>query len=301
MIHPANPESIARAAERLRGGELVAFPTETVYGLGAHALDARAVAKIFALKGRPHSSPLIVHVASLAQAKSLATSWPPAAEALAQRFWPGPLTLVLPKNPQVPDLVTACTPTVGLRWPAHPVAQALLEAAQIPLAAPSANRFTQLSPTTAEHVRRSLGDELFILDGGPTDVGLESTVVSLTAAQPRLLRPGMVSQPEIEAIVGPLLSRAEEMSVSAAPGLHPQHYQPRTPLYLVPSFPAVAEKNVAFLALAGQSAPEFARTLYAKLHELDQQGWDAIAVEQPPPGPEWDAVRDRLFRAAKKD
>src|ERR1700722_13714950 len=172
---------VIRAAELLRAGRLVAFPTETVYGLGANALDEDAVRRIFEAKGRPFSSPLIVHVASIGMARELALEWPDQAERLARRFWPGPLTIIVPKQAHVPDLVTAGLASVGLRIPAHPVAKALLEAAQIPVAAPSANRFTELSPTTAEHVRRSLGQKVeMILDGGPCNVGIESSVISLT-------------------------------------------------------------------------------------------------------------------------
>ena len=179
---------IKQAAELLRAGRLVAFPTETVYGLGANALDAQAVARIFEAKGRPLSSPLIVHVDSIGMARGLAGEWPDAAEKLAHRFWPGPLTIIVPKQPVVPDIVTAGLPSVGLRIPAHPVALALLQAVKIPLAAPSANRFTQLSPTTAEHVRESLGHAVdMILDGGPCTVGIESTVISLAGSMPRIL------------------------------------------------------------------------------------------------------------------
>jgi tRNA threonylcarbamoyl adenosine modification protein (Sua5/YciO/YrdC/YwlC family) len=193
-------QEIERAAELLRAGRLVAFPTETVYGLGANALDPAAVQRIFEAKGRPLSSPLIVHVDSIGMARELALQWPDAAEKLARRFWPGPLTIVLPKQPVVPDIVTASLPSVGLRIPAHPVAIALLQAAKIPLAAPSANRFMELSPTTAEHVRIGLGDEVdMILDGGPCSIGIESTVISFAGPVPKILRPGMISQPDIEA------------------------------------------------------------------------------------------------------
>src|SRR5258705_9156100 len=185
--------SIKEAAERIRAGEVVAFPTETVYGLGANALDAAAVAKIYELKGRPASSPLIVHVASIEMARTLVSQWPPAAEELACRYWPGPLTLVLPKVPAIPDIVTAGLPTVGVRVPNHPLALALIREAGVPLAAPSANRFTGLSSTTAEHVRETFGDAVPVLDGGPCQVGIESTVVSIASGKITLLRPGMIS------------------------------------------------------------------------------------------------------------
>src|SRR5271157_3306039 len=212
MPQGAAPGEINRAAQLLRAGRLVAFPTETVYGLGANALDAEAVARIYAVKRRPSASPLIVHVESIAMAQSLVTNWPEIAYRLARRFWPGPLTLVLEKQldkqlnnqPVIPDIVTAGLPTVGLRMPAHPIALALIRAAGVPLAAPSANRFTELSPTTADHVRRSLGSEVdLILDGGPCQVGIESTVVSLAETKPILLRPGGIPRIVLEAIIGP--------------------------------------------------------------------------------------------------
>ena len=229
---------IEQAAELLRHGKLVAFPTETVYGIGANALDEAAVRRIFEVKGRPSTSPLIVHVDSLEMARRVVAVWPTAAETLARRFWPGPLTLVLPKQPTVPDVVTAGLPTVGVRAPAHPVALELIRRSGVPVAAPSANRFTELSPTTAEHVRRSLGGSVdLILDGGPAQVGIESTVLSLAGAQPVLLRPGMVSPAQIEELIGPVTlgGRIEDQSASAhaSPGLHRRHYSPRTPLLLV--------------------------------------------------------------------
>ncbi len=222
--------SVGHAAALIREGKLVAFPTETVYGLGANALDPAAVQRIFTAKGRPHSSPLIVHVDSIAMARGLAREWPPAAQLLAERFWPGPLTLVVPKQPAVPDIVTAGLPTVALRMPAHPLALALIGAAGVPLAAPSANRFTELSPTAAGHVPASLAD--YVLDGGPALVGIESTVLSLVA-DPLLLRPGVIPLPEIEALIGPVGIAAELAGgPHASPGMHPRHYRPRTPLIL---------------------------------------------------------------------
>src|SRR5579871_1133015 len=185
--------SLNNAAALIRSGGLVAFPTETVYGLGANALDPVAVSKIFELKGRPSTSPLIVHVSSIAMAREMVTEWPPKAEELAQRYWPGPLTIVLPKQPAIPDNVTAGLPTVGVRVPSHPVALKLIEEAGVPIAAPSANRFMGLSPTTAEHVRHAFGDTVEILDGGPTNVGIESTVVSLVGGKLTLLRLGMIA------------------------------------------------------------------------------------------------------------
>ena len=301
-----SPEEIARAARLIRDGKLVAFPTETVYGLGANALDAAAVRRIFELKGRPSTSPLIVHVSSIEMARELAAEWPPLAEELARRYWPGPLTLVLRKSPQIPDEVTAGLPTAGLRMPSHPVALELIEAARVPIAAPSANRFTSLSPTTAEHVRCAFGNELeMILDGGPTDVGIESTVVSLSGEKPVLLRPGMISLPDIAAAADP------ESGPHASPGQHRKHYSPRTPLLLVEDGavpeggrgayagwrnPARAAHSVSM----PDNAREYAARLYSVLHELDGQGWDWIAVETPPATPEWAAILDRLRRASAR-
>ncbi|HEY8504049.1 MAG TPA: L-threonylcarbamoyladenylate synthase, partial [Gemmataceae bacterium] len=232
------PEIIARAASVLRAGGLVAFPTETVYGLGADALNPRAVAGIFAAKGRPANNPLIVHVADADQARGLTASWPDQAETLAARFWPGALTLVLPRGAAVPDVVVASGPTVAVRCPAHPVAAALIRAAGTPVAAPSANRASELSPTTAGHVVKALDGRIdLILDGGPTPGGLESTVLDLTSSPPRLLRPGLVPVGEIEAAIGPVGRPPAPDAVELArgplpsPGTLPRHYAPRTPLF----------------------------------------------------------------------
>jgi L-threonylcarbamoyladenylate synthase len=286
--------TIDEAARRIRSGGLVAFPTETVYGLGANALDADAVRRIYEAKGRPATSPLIVHVSSVEMAKRYAAEWPQAAEALVTRHWPGPLTLVLRKTAEIPDEVTAGLGTVGLRMPAHPVALALIEAAGVPVAAPSANRFTALSPTTAEHVRRGLGPEVMVLDGGSTPVGIESTVVSLVGA-PTLLRPGTVERGELERVLGPLQAAHLTEGAHPAPGMHRKHYSPRTRLVLGE---APKEGHGAVLRLV-EDARAFAAGLYATLHELDGRGLDWIAVEEPPDRPEWEGVRDRLKRAAQ--
>jgi len=307
---------IEQAAELLRHGKLVAFPTETVYGIGANALDEAAVRRIFEVKGRPSTSPLIVHVDSLEMARRVVAVWPTAAEILARRFWPGPLTLVLPKQPTVPDVVTAGLPTVGVRAPAHPVALELIRRSGVPVAAPSANRFTELSPTTAEHVRRSLGGSVdLILDGGPAQVGIESTVLSLAGAQPVLLRPGMVSPAQIEELIGPVTlgGRIEDQSASAhaSPGLHRRHYSPRTPLLLVSNGALPERGRGAYLWLRHRAqaqrsiampadAAAYAAALYGLLHQLDEEGWDWIAVEAPPSDGEWLAVSDRLRRAASE-
>ena len=289
-----DPVLIARAAGLLRAGRLVAFPTETVYGLGANALDADAVKRIFEAKGRPYSSPLIVHVASIDAARELAAKWPEAAERLARAFWPGPLTIIVPKSARVPDVVTAGLPSVGLRMPAHPVAHALMEAAGVPVAAPSANRFTELSPTTAGHVRDSMGDRVeLILDGGPCEVGIESTVISLAGARPKILRPGMISQTRIEEVIGPV----EVGGGAESPGQHPKHYSPRTRLILGRSPDEGRGVRLDFSNMP-RDAAAYAERLYGVLHELDGGDYDWISIEMPPDTPEWAGVRDRLMRAA---
>jgi L-threonylcarbamoyladenylate synthase len=292
-------DEIIRAAELLRAGRLVAFPTETVYGLGANALDEIAVRRIFEAKGRPFSSPLIVHVSSIAMARELALEWPEQAELLARRFWPGPLTIIVPKRSHVPDLVTAGLPSVGLRIPAHPLAQALLEAAQIPIAAPSANRFTELSPTTAEHVRKSLGSRVdMILDGGPCAVGIESTVISLAGPTPRILRPGMIARTQIEEIIGAIKTGTTETGAGVeSPGQHPRHYSPRTPIVLGDSPDKGRGVRLDFSSMP-RDAAAYAEQLYRVLHDLDRQGYDWISIELPPDTPEWAGIRDRLTRAA---
>ena len=300
---------IAQAAAILRRGGLVAFPTETVYGLGANALDAAAVHRIFEVKQRPATSPLIVHAASETMARAYAAEWSPAARDLARRFWPGPLTLVVPKKPVIPDIVTAGLATVGLRVPAHPLAIALIRAAGVPVAAPSANRFTQLSPTSAEHVRASLGDAVdMILDGGSTPVGIESTVLSL-AGVPTLLRPGMISKEEIEAVIGDVADAPAAAAglPHAAPGMHRKHYSPRTPLLLIAPGErpvggrgaVISPRSHAHGVVRMSADPKrYAAALYATLHELDGQGYDWIAVERVPELDAWAGIRDRLTRAA---
>src|ERR1700728_3830515 len=277
------PNDIAKAAALLRAGGLVAFPTETVYGLGANALHAAAVRRIFDAKGRPSSSPLIVHVSSIEMPRGLASEWSENAERLAKRFWPGPLTIIVPKNSRVPDLVTAGLPSVGLRIPAHPMARALIEAAKTPIAAPSANRFTELSPTTAEHVREGLADMIdLILDGGPCTGGIESTVISLAGPTPRILRPGMITQTEIEQLIGPV----EVGGGAESPGQHPRHYSPRTPIIL-DDIPHEGRGRRLSLARMPRDASSYAERLYRMLHELDQQGYDWISIELPPDTPQW--------------
>lgn len=296
----------------IRAGELVAFPTETVYGLGANALDPAAIEKIYAAKGRPPGSPLIVHVASIEMARSLVREWPEKAELLARLHWPGPLTLVLPKQAQVPDRLTAGLDTVGVRMPSNRIALELIKEAGVPLAAPSANLFSELSPTTAQHVRQSLGDRVaMILDGGPTTVGIESTVLSLAGPEAVLLRPGMVSRARIEELIGPVqtLRSSGEEAAHPSPGMHARHYSPKTPLVLVcgghlPSNGRGAylwiecRANAARSIAMPQDAEAYAAALYRILHDLDARGFDWIAVERPPLDAAWDAIRDRLERAA---
>jgi L-threonylcarbamoyladenylate synthase len=321
MPHPADPGEIDHAARLLRAGRLVAFPTETVYGLGANVLDAEAVARIYAVKRRPGTSPLIVHVASIEMAQSLVADWPEIADRLARRFWPGPLTLVLEKQlekpPVIPPIVTADLHTVGLRMPAHPIALALIHAAGVPLAAPSANRFTELSPTTADHVRRGLGSDIdYILDGGPCSVGIESTVLSLADHGPILLRPGGISRTELEAIVGPVASVHQVQTEAQAgghpsPGMHQRHYSPRTALLLVKDGKLPDQGRGIYLQHQHPpsresvqtihmpaAAPDYAAALYEVLHQADAGNYSWIAVDPPPNAPEWEAVHDRLCRAA---
>jgi L-threonylcarbamoyladenylate synthase len=249
------------------------------------------VQSIFEAKGRPASSPLIVHVTGIEMARELAAEWPQQAELLARAFWPGPITIVVPKKPHVPDIVTANLPSVGLRMPAHPLARALLEAAGIPIAAPSANRFTELSPTTAEHVREAFPD-IFTLDGGSCEVGIESTVISLAGSAPRILRPGMITRRQIELVIGPVETGAGPES----PGQHPRHYSPRTPIVLGDP---PGEGHGMRLEMPDDPA-EYAEQLYATLHDLDEQGFDWIAIELPPDTPEWSGIRDRLQRASNR-
>lgn len=326
--HHPEPAIIDQAAALIRRGGVVAFPTETVYGLGANALDPEAIARIYAAKGRPSHNPLIVHCADLEAAKKLAAWWPPEAEALARRFWPGPLTLVVRKRDLVPDAVTAGLPSVGLRVPRHPVAIALLRAASVPIAAPSANRYTELSPTTGAHVARGLGERVdALLDAGPTSLGIESTVIDLTGDQPVLLRPGSISALELEEVLGRRPLAPGEYSAEAprpAPGMTPRHYAPRASLLLfhdtadwpgtiVPDFPDAPKGRVAALLRTlpdvdgvervvrmPREASGYGSVLYAILHQLDEEGYNFVLVEMPPAGSEWAAVTDRLVRAATK-
>jgi L-threonylcarbamoyladenylate synthase len=311
--------SIAKAVEVLRAGRLVAFPTETVYGLGADASQAEAVRKIFRAKGRPADHPVIVHLGTARELGAWAREIPDAAWQLAERFWPGPLTLILKRDPRVLDLVTGGQDTVGLRVPSHPIAAALLQAFNGGIAAPSANRFGRVSATTAEHVRQELGDAVdYILDGGACAVGIESTIVDLSSGAPVLLRPGRITVQEIESLLKVPVSRGSNAS-PRTPGTLPAHYAPGLPLRLAAVGmldAAIREESVrgpvAVLArharparssatlwmTAPLDAAEYARLLYAGLRQIDASGCAVIVVETPPDTPDWSAVRDRLQRAA---
>lgn len=314
-------EAIARAAALLRAGKLVAFPTETVYGLGALATEVEAVLAIFAAKARPAQNPLIVHVAGVDQVEGVAAAWPRAAQRLAERFWPGPLTLVLPKAAGLPAEVTGGLEAVGVRLPAHPVARRLIRAVGAPLAAPSANRYTGVSPTSAAHVARSLGGRIHaILDGGDTTVGIESTVLDLRGEAPLLLRPGAISASELAAVVGPLRRLGDEAAELQlpSPGLARRHYAPGAKVSLFSSEElsaraGLADLRVAVMALGPRplgpcaaarwvQMPEapaaYARQLYATLHALDEAEVEALWIELPPAEEAWEGVRDRLRRAA---
>ena len=316
MIRDATPEAIAAAAELIRRAALVAFPTETVYGLGADATNAAAVARVFEVKARPSFDPLIVHVDSAAALARVAANVPPAAAALIDRFWPGPLTIVLPKTPCICDIATAGLPSVAVRIPDHPVARALITAAQCPIAAPSANPFGYVSPTTAAHVEAQLGAQIpLILDGGPCRVGVESTIVSFLDDQPALLRAGGVALEDIEPVTGPLRAGADR-AVPIAPGQLPRHYAPRTPLIIVGSPREVGARAGAALLLPGPQAETegfahvrvlstdgamttVAANLFAALRELDSARFARIYAVAVPETGLGRAIMDRLRRASR--
>ena len=335
LLNGADLSSIEIAAERLAAGELVAFPTETVYGLGARADDDAAVAKIFVAKGRPSEHPLIVHVSDLSQARRFASAWPPLAERLAQAFWPGPLTLILPRTPGLASAAAGGQDGIGLRCPSHPLAHALLVAAALRgvhgVAAPSANRFGRISPTTVAHVQSEFADTLpalAVLDGGPCAVGIESAIVDCSRGTPVLLRPGSLARAALEAAAGePLQDR--DADAPRASGTLAAHYAPRATLRLMPAaalkvalelwaaaqaaarVPLVQPRLAVYsrtvrvpkaAGLAARTMPDAPRAaafeLFAVLRELDALGVALIWVEHPPAGTEWDGVRDRLQRAA---
>ena len=315
--------AIARAAAALAAGELVAFPTETVYGLGARADDDTAVAKIFAAKGRPSDHPLIVHVNDVAGARAFASDWPAPAQRLADAFWPGPLTLIVPRRAGMGGASAAGQASIGLRVPAHPVARALLEAAAAlgvaGVSAPSANRFGRISPTTAAHVHEEFGDALAILDGGDCEMGIESAIVDCTRKVPALLRPGVLTRAQLEAVLGAKLREPGDDAPRAS-GTLEAHYAPRAKLRLMPAdqlkialhvLPKSAVNPVAVYfrtvspgrsVSASRAMPDnpiaAAHELFAALRELDASGASLIWVETPPDAPAWEGVRDRLQRAA---
>ncbi|MFO1304232.1 MAG: L-threonylcarbamoyladenylate synthase [Burkholderiales bacterium] len=314
MISPPTTDTLARAARLLRDGALVAFPTETVYGLGADAGNEAAVRAIFAAKGRPADHPVIVHVEDLEEATRWAGAMPRGARLLAQAFWPGPLTLIVPRAAHVPDAVTGGQDSVGLRVPSHPVARALLRAFAVAggrgIAAPSANRFGRISPTTAQHVRDDLGEDVaLIVDGGPCDVGIESTIVAFTGETPLLLRPGGIGADALARVLGGAVG-TPTADAPRASGTLASHYAPRTPSRIAPPGSLSADGDVAVLArtvapknarwiAAPPDARSYAHDLYANLRALDAMGARAILIEDVPPGSEWDAVRDRLARATR--
>jgi L-threonylcarbamoyladenylate synthase len=326
-----NSAEIEKAVEILRSGGLVAFATETVYGLGADATNARAGARIFSVKGRPPTNPLIVHVADISVAKRYVTAWPEHAERLARALWPGPITLVLPKSQAIVSAVTAGLATVAIRCPDHPVALELLKKFGGPVAAPSANRSNRISPTTAQHVRQELGDEVdLILDGGDCRVGIESTVVDLASSRPTILRPGAITRERLEQLLGPIdvALTTNQSTPAASPGRQPVHYSPTAPAFrfsqsdldlLQNLFSSQRGGSTVFLTIDGtelasqlrqwtnsvkiiempSSADDYARRLYAALHEADDRHPDMIWVQEPPDQTQWDAVRDRVSRATQ--
>ncbi len=327
LLDGRDDNAVARAAQALADGELVGMPTETVYGLAARADDDAAVARIFAAKGRPADHPLIVHVADATHAMAFAAAWPPVAQRLTEALWPGPLTVIVPRRPEVAAAAAGGQTTVGLRCPRHPVAQALLKEAHrlgVPgVAAPSANRFGRISPTQARHVAEEFGDELLVLDGGPCEAGIESTLVDCSRGRPVLLRPGIVTRTRLEAIAGePVLDR--DQAAPRASGTLEAHYAPRAKLRLMPAgmlrqalqvldpagpgstltlavycrtVPRASARGAIYRAMPAEAA-EAAHQLFSTLRELDDQGAHLIWVEEPPDTPEWEGVRDRLQRAA---
>ena len=318
--------AVRRATELLRSGEVVALPTETVYGLAANALDAKAVAKIFQIKGRPVNNPIIVHVASVAMAVRCAGDWPGSADKLACAFWPGPLTLVLPRAKEIPGIVAAGGATVGVRWPSHPFIQAVIRQCGFPLAAPSANLSGRVSPTNAGHVQEQLGGTIpLIVDGGQSHVGIESTVLDLTVSPPEILRPGMIHGESLAAVIGNIQHPASNIRhpTLRSPGLLKKHYAPGAKLvvlrwrndadlrsqlstlnprpstcFVIAHTQIPSGENFARVSVIPHDAEAYARAVYAELHRCDEAGAELIVVEAPPELPEWAGIADRLKRAA---
>jgi L-threonylcarbamoyladenylate synthase len=317
--------AVQRTAESLRAGEVVALPTETVYGLAANAFDENAVAKIFQIKGRPANNPIIVHVADNEMAKRCVRIFPELAEKLSKSFWPGPLTLVLPRAEKIPDNVTAGGATVGIRWPSHPFIQAVIRECDFPLAAPSANLSNSISPTNAEHVRKSLGTKIsLIVDGGQSQVGIESTVLDLTVSPPQILRPGMIHAESLAAVCGEIQNQKSKTKnpVLRSPGLLQKHYSPKAKLLVlswrdetdlqsqianrksqIQNCHVIAHTKIpaggifADVSVMPHDAEAFARAIYAELHRCDAAGAELIVVETPPKTSEWSGIADRLRRA----
>jgi L-threonylcarbamoyladenylate synthase len=322
MIYESTQENIQKAAELIKCGEVVAFPTETVYGLAANALNPQAVQKIFDLKERPNFNPLIVHLLTVEQIEEVSTykNSPRLVELLekVQRFWPGPLSVILPKREEIPSVVTGGLETVAIRIPSHPIARSFIKACACPIAAPSANKFTHISPTKAEHVQDSLGDQVFILDGGSTPVGLESTVISLVPDPPQLLRPGFVTFEELQAVLNDI-EHGEKVSLRPpSPGMLKRHYAPNTPLMLrgstslknlpkncgLVSFKK-SEKDLHLfkevITLSENSdLEEVSSKLFNALHELDKKGLDLILIDSCPEHGLGLAIMDRISRATKR-
>ena len=315
--------AVKRAVELLRAGEVVALPTETVYGLAANALDATAVAKIYSIKGRPSHNPIIVHVSDLLMAQRCVERWPDSAEKLAKSFWPGPLTMVLPRAKDIPDNVTAGGETVGVRWPSHPFIQAVIRECGFPLAAPSANLSNAISPTSAAHVAKQLdGKVRVIVDGGAAQVGIESTVLDLASPQPRVLRPGMIHQESLLAVMGNIQHSTFNIqhSILRSPGLLRKHYSPKAKLlvmdwksdadlksrtthhasrtHIIAHTRIPSTDGFASVSVLPRDAAAFARSIYAELHRCDEAGAEVIIVEALPPLLEWRGIADRLMRAA---
>ena len=324
ILSGADPQAIVDAASRIQAGGLVGFPTETVYGLGADASSDAAVAGIFSAKGRPANHPLIVHVADAAQVRDYAARVPPFAARLMQAFWPGPLTVILPRREGIAAAAAGGQDSIGLRCPAHPVALAFLRACGTGVAGPSANRFGRVSPTTAPHVAEEFGDALLVLDGGPCAVGIESSIVDCTRGRPVLLRPGVLTRAQLEASCGePLLDKDDAQAAGSAPrasGTLEAHYAPNAKVRLMDAGAmqsaldllgvdaahiAVYARSALSIKSAGMlyrrmpdDAAATAQQLFAVLRDFDTQGARLIWIEPPPAGPEWDGVRDRLGRAA---
>lgn len=318
-------EAAAAAAGLLKQGEVVALPTETVYGLAANALDEKAVAAIYEAKGRPAHNPIIVHVDGVTMAKRCTAAWPGTAQRLADAFWPGPLTLVLPKSDLVPAIVTADGPTVGVRWPGHPLMRQVIRECGFPLAAPSANRSNEISPTNAEHVLKGMGERLsLVIDGGQSQIGIESTVVDLTSEPVRILRPGLIHEESIEAVIGQdVVLGPDAEGPLRSPGQLLKHYSPRARVLirgwgddtelneLVESTPGPRDRlwllthtnvplhiDAAHVCVVPHDPEAYARALYAELHRCDEEGAEVILVEAVPDSAEWRGIADRLARAA---